>query len=504
VELETARARIDEVFMPDGEDPQIPRAEYLELLEPIVRLTDAELRQLPIQGRKFLFYGARAFDRWNVPTPIVVEPDMLDGFRAFIGAFRRCDSGHPSLAVFAFHEQMADMFQQNATNSLDPAVADLDSLDLVQATAERLPIPVAPQLRDAALEARRQVLALCQGLREGTVRSEFSTVLPHAVVRGPFTGKGSWRGLNFSYTLTPDATYADGMTAVGNATVAAVGLTRADSGTCQANISLNGLIDYNAWSPSLAGDGGVGPGQSYSGQPFCQTLLHFLLGDLISHLQETGSPTVDPLWVLTPRDISKLSIQIMAANVTAVNILALSLGQWQVSLGPAEPKNVDVQDLQPSRYWMMCRRHARGYLTLGATREALLWLNMAVEALIDERIEALTETKPDLRDQVTGSKLLFAEAEQTLAEQFPDMARRVSWPNRQQAPSRYAQIKTLCQGIPLPINHRDASAKYSEISKNRNDLIHGRDTGLVPAESITAGLAALDWLADNFQLRATG
>lgn len=497
--LDEARARIDEVFEHDQGEPQLQPAEYLTILEPLAGLSNRELQRVPRQARKFLFYGTRSFDRWSPPTPVVIEPDLMQGFRAFMDAFRRCEPHHPNLALFAAHELQSEVFDKWAIRSLEPPATDPTGLDVILEKTRQLPVPSIPQLQHTLLEARTRVDALCEALKNGTVRSEFSTVLPHAVVRAPLSGAGTWRGLGFSYELTPDATRADDMTAVGDATVAPIGLTRGFSGTCQVVVTIHGLVDYNAWSAHLAGDAGDTPGRFSSGQPWCQTLLYLLLGDLISWLQDGESPVVDRLWVLTPRDISRLAIHIIATDTSIIHIPYLSLGGWQVNLGPAQPQTIDIEDLQPSRYWMLCQRHAQGYLTLGATREALLWLNMAVEALIDERIHELTQDRPDLHEQINGSKLLFAEAERTVAEQFPDMAECVVWPKREQAPSRFAQIKALCQGVPLPVGWKEATARYSTVSDGRNDVIHGRNTGFVEAQRITTGLEALLWLANNLQ-----
>jgi hypothetical protein len=501
MDLSEARARIDAMFMDDAVEPQLQEAEYLAILAPLAALSDDELQQIPRQARKFLYYGALAFDRWSPPTPVVVEPNLVDGFRSFLDTFRRCEPEHPNLSALGFHELQNQVFEQWATRSMDPSAVDLGGVEAIRGAARQLSLPSIPQLRDIALQAQSKVVALCDGLQQGNVRSQISTVLPHAVVRTEFTGTGSWHGLDFSYALTPDATYADGMTASESATVAPVGLTRADSGTCRVIITIHGLVDYNAWSPYLAGTDTIGPGRFHSGQPWCQTLLYLLLSDLVPCLQDSGLPSVDPLWVLTPRDIGQLSIHITAGDVTVVHVPLLSLGGWQVTWGPLEPQTLHIKDLQPNRYWTICRRHAQGYLTLGATKEALLWLNMAVEALIDERIESLTEGQPELHNKLTGSKLLFAEAENTVAEQFPSMAGQIKWPDREQAPSRYAQLKTLCHEVPLPVKAKIVQTKYALISKERNDLIHGRNTGFVSSESITVGLEALDWLADNLQLQ---
>lgn len=501
MDLRSAQQRIDEVFTPDVGDPNLQPEEYLELLAPIAALPDEDLVRAPRQARKFLYYGSRTFDRWSPPTPVVVDVETTQHYRDFIGTFRRCEPSHPNLPVFALHELQTEVFERWGSRSVDlPSAVEPSALEDIRRRAREVAVPSIPQLQVAVEDARRRIEVLCDAVERGDVQSAFTVQLPHAVVHAPHRGRGTWRGRQFSYRLNPDAANADGWTAGGDAVVGPVGLTRADSGTCSATVVLESLEDFNASSPRLTGDPVGGLSRSASEQPWCQSVVFYLLTELIEGLQDSSSPYVDRLWVLTPRDISQLSVQIRAGEQSVVNIPFLSLGGWRVTAGPLDAQIVDFGLLRPTRYWIVCRRRAEGYLSLGANHEALLWLNMATEALLDERIDNLTEGRPELRQELTiGSKLLFAEAEAAVAEQFPAMAGRVAWPDRVQAPSRFAQIKALCRGVPLPIRASDALSKYSIISKNRNAVIHGRDVGRVSPSAVSDGLEALDWLAQHLR-----
>lgn len=134
---------------------------------------------------------------------------------------------------------------------------------------------------------------------------------------------------------------------------------------------------------------------------------------------------------------------------------------------------------------------------LGATREALLWLNMGVEALIDERIDSFRETAPDIFDLLTTSKLLLQEAEDVLTKQFPDLGGKVSWPETAVKPSRWSQIKELHRAFNRPESYRETQKHYGKIVNRRNGVVHGSDSDPVVAGEVSQGLESLDWLASN-------
>lgn len=474
----------------------LQNSQYVDLLEPVRQLPTASLRALPKPIVEFLFYGARAFDRWSPPLPLPVNDEYLRRYEEFIDTFRRYDPVNPNLSIFAVHELQSELFTQFASGSIDAPGAPISSvIEDVRRRAKRVPVR-APQLADSIAAAVTRVESICDGLLNDSVLSTLSVNLPHAVVQAVFCGSGVWHSLPFDYTFEPEATQADGMSASEGSVITVGGLTRGGSGTCRVSIDVHRLVDFNRSSPYLSGLPSDGIGRPSSGQPWCQSLLFFVLDDLIAHLQDSGLQYVDTLWTLSPRDIGQVSVNVKAAGQLVANA-QMMLGSWRLTTGPLQPQTLDVGNLASSEYWKSCLRHAQGYLTLGNTREALLWLNMAVEALLDERIQILTDDNPELRDRLSAGRLLFDEAESTLASQFPELKGKVQWPDRQQAPSRYSQIKTLCRGVPIAVDFKEATARYSLIAAKRNDVIHGRDVGLVPVGQIEDGIAALQWLADN-------
>jgi hypothetical protein len=117
------------------------------------------------------------------------------------------------------------------------------------------------------------------------------------------------------------------------------------------------------------------------------------------------------------------------------------LGGWTItSLGGTTPpeETVHLGEVRAPSYWQQCLTYARSNMTLGETRQALLWANMAVEALLDQRLEQLASEagNEDILAQLQGGRLVFRQAEEILSEQYPEMAGKVNWPDRQMQLSR--------------------------------------------------------------------
>lgn len=111
MKLADARRRIHELSRGSGEPAD--DSEMLALLEPFER---AGLR--PLVGaddavRRFLYDGCVRFDRWSVPTPIMLAPAAVESFQRFLAAFQvaeRADSDNmPTLRLHELQRQLYEL-----------------------------------------------------------------------------------------------------------------------------------------------------------------------------------------------------------------------------------------------------------------------------------------------------------------------------------------------------------------------------------------------------------
>jgi len=468
--------------------------EFVALLEPLERQGLGLLAGADGPMLRFLFFGCVKFDRWSLSP--VVKPEHERLFVRFLDALVEAEpiahGNVPLLRLRALKTTIYESFAVRDRNGRARAV-EADAVSAMESVVRGIAAPPNKHQRSAFDDARDQLLATCVALTSSTVVLELETSLPHAVVRRAFEGSGHWRGMNFEYRLTPQASAVEGWTSHG-ATIAAAGATRWPSGSCSVVLKIFDLVDHAAWTPSLTANPDP-PGSPLDGQPLSLTLAFELCTDLIARLQETSPDWVDSLWVLTPRDISTLSLRTRTGASTLVHIPRLSLGGWRISGATAEVTRQDVLDLSSEEHWKRCRRQAKAYLALGATREALIMLNMGVESLLEIRMTDLSRQHPELAKQLTSSKLTFQRAEEIVTAQFPEMSGKVAWPEGDSPPTRWAQLKALYRHLPLRGTHGEAKSAYARISKGRNALIHGTDDRLAMVADVEEGLRSLDWLA---------
>jgi hypothetical protein len=499
VKLSEAHRRISDLFGREVDPGSIAEDDFVELLEPLERRGIGVLAGSPLAVRKFLYHGCLKFDRWAPPTPIVLDPETSGVFDRFLAALDAADvSGGNNIALFRLHQIKTKIYDAFAMKTMPWGVLPNDptKLDKFEESCMALSEPTDAGKRQEFTLEKARVLSLIASLRTGSASLRIETSLPHPVVLHTVEGKGVWQGLSFRYAVDPMTTETEGFAAEDAATVRSLGPSRWPSGTSNVSLTVSALVDHAQPSPLLTMPGARGAGP-LEWQPLVQSLAYELIHALILGIQERAPEVVDPLWTVLPRDISRLALSSLADDVEIFSAPLLALGGWRMTILDESTSSIDFESLTTPPYWSICRRNAQAYLGLGATREALLWLNMGAEALIDERIDSLRDSAPESFVLLTSSKLVFQEAEEVLAAQFPDMAGTVIWPETATKPSRWSQIKGLHRVFDRPGSPKEAQNHYKRIVNRRNGVVHGSDSMPVDAGEVSDGLGSLDWLASN-------
>lgn len=424
---------------------------------------------------------------------------MSNVFDRFLVALEAADpAGNNNVALLRLHQIKTKLYDAFAVKTMHDLVLSVDEAKLgeLEEACQALSEPSDAGKRQDFANEKARVLSLITSLRSGSVSLKIETSLPHPVVLHTVEGTGTWRGLDFRYAVVPEAADTEGLAALDAATIRTVGPSRWPSGTSKVSLTLSALVDHAQPSPLLAIPSTQADGP-FESQPLVQSVAYELIHDLIVGIQERKPDIVDPVWSVRPRDLSRSGFSSIADDVAVFSAPLLALSGWRVTVLDKSTTSIDFESLASPPYWSICRRNAQAYLGLGATREALLWLNMGVEALIDERIDELRESAPETFDVLTSSKLVFQEAEEVLGQQFPDMAGKVAWPDAAIKPSRWSQIKGLHRAFNRPGSFKEPQNHYKTIVNRRNGVVHGSDSTPVDASEVSNGLQSLAWLANN-------
>lgn len=223
-------------------------------------------------------------------------------------------------------------------------------------------------------------------------------------------------------------------------------------------------------------------------------MAYYCLADLPAFIGEDQPDSVDALYVLTPRDLETLEVTMTAAGRVVTKIPICRLGGWSITVGPLPDLQLVFGEVEAEPYWQLALRQSRGYLSLGATREAQIWINMAAENLIEFRIDQVAASDPATGERLRSGKLAFAEAEQTVRNARPELADVFQWPDRPLPPSRYAQLKELSRSGHTSATYTEVRSAYSKVTSGRNPLVHGRVSALPDAQVIADAIRALEWL----------
>lgn len=191
-----------------------------------------------------------------------------------------------------------------------------------------------------------------------------------------------------------------------------------------------------------------------------------------NYLQTLGDEYVT--WPPLPQDIGSIEWSIMSGetNIDSGYFTNPATG-FHISSNNRGILHYDIKDESPLLWSDNAYYYARLYAKSGQTEETIFWINVAVEALIDEFLMFVSPDSKTYED-FTNQENKFQSSEEILSEQFPEMAGRVLWPNTTIHASVYTKLKRVLEY--LNQDKKKISmiiGCYSSISRKRNKLFHG-------------------------------
>ncbi|MEU9430574.1 hypothetical protein AB0D87_48895 [Streptomyces sp. NPDC048342] len=363
----------------------------------------------------------------------------------------------------------------------------------------RLPIPVVHGKRQEYESAHAELSHILTGIIDGSINTTIRTSLPYALSIRPMTAKGTWRTVPFTMRIRPIfAEAVEGMAAVGNAIVQPVGSTRWQAGVTDVEIVFHCLLDGDAWTPELRALNRP-EGSPIDGWPNSYTSCFGVIYDVFWRIRSESG--VQDVWPPAPRDIGPIECSLSTTTASNLCFRQRHMGRWTTIVNPDRSEiELELGAVEPPSHWKRCRETASSYLALGDTREALLFLNIGVESLLDERFKALADANndPSLLDLIYDKKSVWQEARDIVAKQAPAAADKIVWPEREVHQTRYSQLK-LAHKHSSPVSSvRQATKHYNIVCHNRNELVHGTREEPIPVSDALKAFHSFDWLVDNF------
>ena len=274
-------------------------------------------------------------------------------------------------------------------------------------------------------------------------------------------------------------------------TMTTTGPSKWTSTTCEIEIGTNCLIDILEERPKVILREGLDNGGHWTAV-FDFTFKVVCAIWTYIHLQEDVAGAWPPL----PNDIQYIDCRVSADNKEYDHEFASNPALVYHFTSLNKPTAVieignSVEPLWSAYAYMF----AKVYAESGQLKEAIFWLNVSVEALVEEFIQRVAKTK-EMLAMIEGVERKFDKAEAILAEQFPEMKGKVQWPDVVIHTSVFTKLKRAITLSGFVISVKDVTKKYSQVNAKRNALFHGRETEITVVD-VDNAFAAYGWLKEH-------
>ncbi len=480
---------------------QYAESEYLELLEAVRRHMPHTAANPDFSLVQFLYAGCLKFDRFTVPTPFVVDRFQSQNFIRFLQALVQAENGNPTnTAVFMLREIRGRMYREFDAKSIHsiPKVVVENYRHQIAVVTE----PDHPTKRQEFLEEKQKCLSILDGVTDGSFRTTIKTRIPFVLHLSPLLLTFSWANIPMMLSATPKFV-SSGETSF-NVIPAShqTGPSRWQASYTEIEIQIESLIDCDAF---------VEPIQALhqqefpvTGWPKCFVTSFHIVRDVSWRLRFDHQGEKN--WIPAPRDLSDIQWAMSSSGHHQI--------EWKLKGSPAnlmrgftpstERLNLQLGKLETPKWSDQCQSLSVMYFEMGQREESLFWLNVGVESLFEERFSEIAKVagKPSLESDLVSPKAFWTLAEGVVANQFPDLAGKISWPTDEIHVSVYAKLKYLYKTINMKTSYKELLTHYSKIQRKRNDLFHGRKGVAVTIRDIQDAIESFAWIQVNFEIAA--
>ena len=474
-----------------------------ELERMLIEISDLAPFKDPFENNAlsiFLYAGCVIFDRWFLPSPFVVPTQYKNIFLKFITALRRADHRSPeNISTFEIHAIRDDVFQ--SFDRLPVSSLDLKLLVPFQKNITKVTHPVGHIKLQEFLAQKNELEIILDGLSSRALKTEFKFSVPYVMDKQILQLSFIWKKISCYMEIIPQFRRPEDtfLTASEGQASLPIGASRWQSGISKIHLQLDSLIDGATYTERLQAIHGHefphdGWPQSFS---IAFEIFHDVAWSLLVKYGENQA------WIPAPRDLSNLEFSISTQKSQSSN--------WINKGSPAnlseifsisrEVKPIELGNVEKLPWFIQCRFRARMYLELGDTNEALFWLNVSVESLFNSRFIEIEEVTGNvgLAESLGSPKEFWAQSEEIVVKQFPEMAGKVKWPSSKIHVSIYSKLKSLYRIVAMRTDNNDLIKHYEIIKGDRNDLFHGNGSLRPSVSTVLAAFDALDWINENMQ-----
>lgn len=471
------------------------KEEYKQMYYAVLSHLDTGNVEWRIAVRNFLLYGALRYDRFLVPRPNVDDRESYDMFCRFLNALQKMEGKSFDRTAFLHLE----MIQWDVYRECSAMLCD-DEMEKFLANCEKEVRKIILNGDEARVieninKKKEELIALISGIRDGNVRTIIHTTLPFMLTDTDATVVLDVEGVKVEVTIKnqsqgssiPIAEIAKG------STMTTSGPSKWTTTTCELDINAHCLIDPLEERPRVTLRRDEEKGYWNAVYDFTYRVVTQIWTYLQKHNKLAG------MWPPLPNDIHYVNSKVLVNGKEYDGGFATNpaLVYRITSLNKA-PKRYEIAEEETcwSDYSYML---AKVYGETGQMKEAIFWVNVAMEALVEEFVRRTAKTEEELAE-IEGVTCQFDSAEEILFEQFPEMKGKVNWPKTEIYTSVFTKLKRAVNKSGLKTMQKDIIKKYSQVNAKRNALFHGGDVE-IGVEDVEKAFGAFDWLRENMTER---
>lgn len=487
-----ARNRILAIYREKGNAyDKVKKDEYKQLYYAILKHIKTANKELKLAIGEFLCQGAFTFDRFVGPRQEFVDKEQYDMFCRFLNTLQELDGNYFGRTYFFHLEKILwDIFSKCTLLTYDGEMEFF--LYECEEKIKNLPLSKIEETVANNLKQKAAKLGLIiDNIRYGQVKTKIHTTLPYKLTDTDATVILKVDGVNVEISIR---NHSQGSTLPGtniaeDSTLNISLPSRWTTTTCELDIIADCLIDGLELKPNMILQKKEDSRYWIASYDFTYKVVSALWMYLLQQEDKSGS------WPPLPTDIHYLDFRVIIGDNEYEHECRTNPSLvYHVTSLKKRPKNYTFLDELPN--WSTYTfQFANVYAKSGQLKEAIFWLNVSVEALVEEFIQTTATTK-ELLNEIEGEEHKFETAEEILAEQFPDMAGKVKWPNTVIYTSVFTKLKRTLKMSRISCIQKEVLKKYSQVNAKRNALFHGGCVE-ISIEDVQKAFTAYDWLKDK-------
>jgi hypothetical protein len=450
---------------------------------------------------EFYYLGCQKFDRFVIPTPYVVDPLSKQYFEKFLKKLKSVENDSTNTAIFELHKIQWDIYDFLNQNKLAPSVIGSQFFQEKIKHLKSIEIPNNNEKKKEFNDFKRKVITLLSSIKNKTLKTKIKTRIPVSPVQGHTKIITNWQGINtmvFFYPKWGDMPQSIIQSQNKDNTFVSLTLSQWQSGYCDIEIEIEGFLDHSNPSQILASH----PTEKLPIEvwPSASTYTYDILEKVTWKIREVSK--LSGRWLLLPNDVATIKFELLGAGNTIDWIVKDPPGLLIKGFVSNDQRLNELEiSLDRDVTWhQKCKILAHSYLETGATNEALFWLNVATEALFENRSVEICDRNNIDFDELSSGKSYWANAREVVQQSHPEIVEKINWPEeRIGIPSWYTKIKFICKEIELKKSKKEILRNYNKVQKYRNALFHGASDDRISYENAKKAFDAHEWLEENFK-----